>query len=247
MEQRNELLKQMKLTERQKKGDVQHLLSRSFSRKSIPTFAPLSPPGEVTLAVPQFPQVPPIRVGEAVNTSQPIAEVEEEDVVSIDELSVEPRIPGGQLIDFSSPHPPTGTNDKQSPPDPIPTRHSSHTSTPSSNAGSRKASPPTRTSTPVSNGGGRRASRTSTPLSNAGSRKASPPKRERRDSDSSSDDSSPEEQSVRTPLLDGETPPIVLPVNTQPSIKRYDDMFNEREGEDEIPLGGTADSINNQP
>jgi hypothetical protein len=52
---------------------------------------------------------------------------------------------------------------------------------------------------------------------------------------------------VRTPLLEHEVPPIILPTITQPSIRRYDDMFSERVGEDEIPLGGTADSINNQP
>lgn len=257
MEQRNELLRQMKLSERQKKGDVQHLLSRSFSRKSIPAISPMSPPGEITLTVPQFPmmqtQAPPIRVG-----TQPIAE---EDAVSIGELSVEPRLPGhgseggaGVLIDLSTePQPPAIEINAQSSPsrqlphprkDSIPnTRHSSH----SSNVGSRKNSPPTRTSTPLSNGGGRKNSRTSTPPSKRGSRKTSPPKKE--NGDSSSDDSCPEEQSVRTPLLDGEAPPIILPAtNTQPSIRRYDDMFTDRVGgEDEIPLGGTADTLNNKP
>lgn len=243
MEQRNELLRQMKLTERQKKGDVQHLLSRSFSRKSIPAITPLSPPGEVTLAVPQFsfgqPQVPSSTVGGA-NAPQPIVELVEVDTVSIEELSVEPRIPGGQLIDLSTPNPPPVSGDKQSSSDPIPGRRSpSQTSTPSSKSGSQKASPP------VSNGGGRRT----TPPSKTGSHKASPPRRMRKDSgSSSSDDSSPEEQSVRTPLLDdGTPPPVVLPMNTQPSIKRYDEMFNDKTGEDEIPLGGTADSFNNQP
>ena len=58
--------------------------------------------------------------------------------------------------------------------------------------------------------------------------------------------SCPEEQSVHTPLLDGE-PEVTLPVNIlQPSIKHYDDIFRDQCGDD-IPLGGTAGTLINQP
>ena len=62
MEQRNELLQKMRMTERQKRGDVQHLLARSFSTRQMSTpqghFAtPLSPPGEISIPVPQLPRV----------------------------------------------------------------------------------------------------------------------------------------------------------------------------------------------
>lgn len=55
------MLKKMRMTERQKKGDIQHLLARSFSTKqmSIPaqSVAPNSPPGEISIPVPQLPRV----------------------------------------------------------------------------------------------------------------------------------------------------------------------------------------------
>jgi potassium/chloride transporter 4/5/6 len=58
MEQRNELLKKMRMTERQKKGDVQHLLARSFSTRQMPVpLTPSSPPGEISIPVPQLPRV----------------------------------------------------------------------------------------------------------------------------------------------------------------------------------------------
>ena len=61
MEQRNEMLKKMRMTERQKKGDIQHLLARSFSTRqmSIPAqpLTPSSPPGEISIPVPQLPRV----------------------------------------------------------------------------------------------------------------------------------------------------------------------------------------------
>ena len=61
MEQRNEMLKKMRMSERQKRGDVQHLLARSFSTRqmSIPTAprTPSSPPGEISIPVPQLQSV----------------------------------------------------------------------------------------------------------------------------------------------------------------------------------------------
>lgn len=74
MEQRNEMLKQMRMTERQKKGDVQHLLARSFStRQMSTTLPPSSPPGEISIPVPRLPRVhfehPPTSVSAATTLS----------------------------------------------------------------------------------------------------------------------------------------------------------------------------------
>lgn len=195
MEQRNEMLRQMKMSDREKRGDVQHILSKSFSRKSFASI-PLSSPAEVTIPVPTLSPN-----AQATPTRVTIREVSPE-IQSIGELSVEPRVAGAaELIDLTTPSP---TTEQQ-------------------RAGPTQAGPS---------------------LSNT-----SHSKKTRRDSDSSSD-SEPEEQSVRTPLLEGGEggeAPATLPIMTQPSIKRYDDMFSERTGEDEIPLGGTADSLVNQP
>ena len=62
MEQRNELLQRMRMTERQKRGDVQHLLARSFSTKQSSVShdhlaPPPSPPREISIPVPQLPRV----------------------------------------------------------------------------------------------------------------------------------------------------------------------------------------------
>lgn len=62
MEQRNELLQKMRMSEKQKKGDVQHLLARSFSTRQVSIqqtnpLTPLSPPGEISIEVPQFPRI----------------------------------------------------------------------------------------------------------------------------------------------------------------------------------------------
>ena len=61
MEQRNEMLQRMRMTEKQKRGDVQHLLARSFSSRqmSIPAIPPTpsSPPGEISIPVPQLRRV----------------------------------------------------------------------------------------------------------------------------------------------------------------------------------------------
>ncbi len=230
MEQRNEFLKQMKLTDRQKRGDVQHLLSRSFSRKSIPTFTPLSPsspPADISIQVPQFPATTGAAPANKASSPPASPPPSQPDNISIGDLSVEPRVLGGaeggargkgELIDFSSPAPPEeGTSlqpAKRRPSGPI------------------ESSPPPRDySAPL---------RTSPTTPNHGTARV------RRDSGSLSDESCPEEQSVRTPLLEGEVT-TTLPVMNQPSIKHYDDMFAEKQGEEEIPLGGTADSLVNQP
>ena len=60
MEQRNEMLRNMRLSERQKKGDVQHLLSRSFSQRGFSNLQ--SPPADISIPVPQFPIPPTIHV-----------------------------------------------------------------------------------------------------------------------------------------------------------------------------------------
>ena len=64
--------------------------------------------------------------------------------------------------------------------------------------------------------------------------------------DGSDSDSDPEAQSVRTPLL--ELPPSAPPTQTR-SLKTYDNMFTKEQlqPEEEIPLGGTADTIVQQP
>ena len=266
MEQRNELLRQMKQTERSRRSTMQHLLVKSFSRKEIPIFTPLSPT-DISIAVPQFP-APQATVSQATPTKEAVTEG---DALSIGELSVEPRLlgvaesepheprllgvtetkPRGQhLIDLSSPQP--HDEDKTSLPrspqrrESAPTRNHPHSSSPPLRAsllshGSSKASLPSHGSSKAS-----LPSRGSTP-SKTSSRKPSPPTRVRKDSDSSSDSSCPEEQSVRTPLLDGEVPTVTLPVTTQPTIGSYDHMFTDGVAEDEIPLGGTADTINHQP
>lgn len=188
------MLHQMKLTDRQKRGDVQHLLARNFSRRnmSIP-----HDEGDITIPVPQFPptqQTSPSQ--EDLRKRKSVSPPEK--TLSIGELSVEPRVLGGQLIDLSSPHPEAEAEAEEEETDaPKPAIQPSNLPT------------------------------------------------EQKDelSDTSSE---PEEQSVRTPLLEGEAP-TTLPVNTQPSIKRYDEMFSEQIREDEIPLGATADTILNQP
>ena len=58
MEQRNDLLQKMRLTEKQKRGDVQHLLARSFSTRQMSVVRPSSdPPGEISIPVPQLPRI----------------------------------------------------------------------------------------------------------------------------------------------------------------------------------------------
>lgn len=62
MEQRNEMLKNMRMSKKQRKGDVQHLLARSFSTRQMSMqqtnpLTPMSPPGEISIPVPQFPRI----------------------------------------------------------------------------------------------------------------------------------------------------------------------------------------------
>lgn len=215
MEQRNEFLAQMKMTERQKRGDVQHLLSRSFSisHKLLPLTTPTSPPTDLSFPVPQLPTQPL-----ATHDGFPPGPT---DAISIEELSLEPRVIGaGQLIDLSTPQLQHISRDEEG----VELRPLDHA--PPSDGG---LSPPKGRSTSPK--------REATP----------PPRRARQNSDSSSDSSSPEKQSVRTPLLEGEEEvegPPTLPILTEPSIKHYDNIFAEQ---DNIPLGGTADSLNNQP
>lgn len=110
MEQRNEMLNKLRLTKRQKKGDVQHILSRSFSRKqsSFDVGTPVSPPYDITIPVPQFPriQTPPSQARKppslgSVGRSDPFAALGESETdnptsetVSIGDLSIEPRVVG---------------------------------------------------------------------------------------------------------------------------------------------------------
>jgi len=199
MEQRNQMLEQMKLSARQKRGDVQHLLGRSFSISHAPPPNIRSPSEdiqEISIPVPQIsrrhtspePETTPKR------QTSPILE---EDAISIGELSVEPRIVGGdsnnlQLIDLSSPQ-----------------------------VGNEEEEQKDKDGGVVSQGG-----------------------RKRLVSESSS--SSVEGESAHTPLLEME-PSSVLPVMSLPAITRYDVMFSERNPEEDIPLGGTADNLAQQP
>ena len=59
MEQRNEMLKKMRMSEKQKRGDVQHLLARSFSTRQMSVTSPTAsdPPGEISIPVPQLPRI----------------------------------------------------------------------------------------------------------------------------------------------------------------------------------------------
>ena len=85
MEQRNEMLKQMRLTKKQRRGDVQHLVARSFSRKQL-SLPPVDPeePGEISIAVPQLNQ---FQHGS-----------DDKDAVSIGELSVEMKTAGRMAV-----------------------------------------------------------------------------------------------------------------------------------------------------
>ena len=242
MEQRNEMLQQMRLTARQKKGEVQHLLARSFSRKNINS--PLSPPAEISFAVPQFPPSVAAHSSNAnSNSSKPHVThkapsnsltTTDKDTISIGELSTEPRVLGQELTVIAEGKPEED--------DFLNLRASSLP----------RDSPPPLLSDP-SGGDGLFNLRGSSPPPRGDGSKSSPPPREtpppprtRKDS-SSSDSSAPEEQSVRTPLLDQQegAAPTSLPVNQLPSIQRYDQMFASEE--DGIPVGGAADNLTSQP
>lgn len=235
MEQRNEMLKKMRLTNRQKKGDVQHMLSRSFSRKAIPT-TPLSPPGEIFIPVPQFSPAEsssPIKQQSSPSKSQ-------DDAISVGELSIEPRVAGSgsALVDMASLSP---TQEQ-----PLPTVS---VSAPQPLMDLDTPSPPPAT---LIVGGGDKSSSitmefgTGNNIDTQGPPIGTPPitRRPRKDSSSSSGSSCPEDQAVLSPLLEepvtSSSAPTTLPVNSQPSIKRYDDMFKAA---DQMDLGATAASI----
>ena len=233
------MLKQMRLTNRQKKGDVQHLLARSFSRK-VMTVEPTSPSQEVSIAVPQIYRSPTPPMHNPSNEER-----EKQDNVSIGELSTEPRIIGpsdnSHQLDPSSPLEIAASPDK-----PVRQRNSS------SNQSSEEIHITSR-STPSPKHSTRHKS---SPTGKSGSRESlqkPSSKQSRRDSLSSSDsDSCPEEQSVRTPLLDTPDAPgthvvTTLPTNSAPSIKRYDEMFAPKREEEEIPLGGSAENLVHKP
>lgn len=192
------MLKQMRLTTRQKKGDVQHLLARSFSRRDTLLN---SPSQELSFPVPQFQRSPsPTQTDDEKKTDQ----------VSIDELSIEPRVIGpGDGLSNGSPSK-AGTTATLSPTDVI--IDQSHLDV--------------------------RSSRHSSPAEEA-------IKKERKESlsDSDSDDS------VHTPLLETKPAPqpSTLPTNVAPGIQKYDEMFAPKQSEDEIPLGGSAENLRNQP
>ncbi len=196
MEQRNQMLEQMKLTTRQKRGDVQHLLGRSFSVSHALPSSPRSVQ-DISIPVPAAFSQSPLRQPGSSSKSDREAPINEE-TISVGELSVEPRVVGGesgnvQLIDLSSPYPGKDTLQAKSHDD---------------------------------NDGG----------------VASVARRPRQDSESSS---SSGEESAHTPLLETEGSSI-LPVMSQPAISRYDNMFTDRT-EEEIPLGGAADNLQQQP
>ena len=92
------MLHQMKMTDRQKRGDVQHLLARSFSVKNLPSSPLHSPtggglPGEIFIPVPQLLRQSSSSKGQGVSLPT-LQEKAEEDIVSIGELSVEPGVAG---------------------------------------------------------------------------------------------------------------------------------------------------------
>ena len=92
------MLHQMKMTDRQKRRDVQHLLARSFSVKNLPSSPLHSPtggglPGEIFIPVPQLPRQSSSSKGQGVSLPT-LQETAEEDIVSIGELSVEPGVAG---------------------------------------------------------------------------------------------------------------------------------------------------------
>ena len=225
MEQRNDMLKQMRLTNRQKKGDIQHLLARSFSRKAI-SMDTVSPTKDISFSVPQLYHSP----------TQPAQEETKMDQVSIGELSIEPRLIGdGALFDRKhSPPPYEAAQGVTTPPQGVTTSPQGVTTPPPE---SEKV-PSVQFAVDMQ--------------PSSSSRHSSPPaeevtKKERKDSLSDSDSDS--EKSVHTPLLETKpnVPASTLPTNSAPGIQKYDEMFAPKAMEaEEIPLGGSADNLLNQ-
>ena len=191
MEQRNEMLKQMRLTQRERRGEVQHIVSRSFSRRRMASVG--SPPRDISIPVPQSQPVrPPARSHSNPGPTLASDVTQPPDTISVGELSVEPRVIGLPQVSVTSPE--REGRDEPAAEEDIP---------------------------PVVS-------------------------RQRRDSSSSSDSSCPEALSVRTPLLDEQLGAVSPPIIPRPtSLKRYDEIF--RGSEEEIPLGGTADTLISQP
>ena len=100
------MLRNMRLSERQKRGDVQHLLSRSFSQRGFGGLS--SPPADISIPVPQFPS--PRTIHEEDAPASP-SSLKEKDSVSISELSIEPRVAGSYATALNSP-PPADSGDK---------------------------------------------------------------------------------------------------------------------------------------
>lgn len=191
MEQRNEMLKQMRLTRRERRGEVQQLISRSFSRRHMSAD---SPPREISVPVPQAQSLEQ-RSHSSPGVQAVLDVTKLSDTVSVGDLSVEPRVAGVPRVHLDS----SGTE-----------------------------------------GGDMTTEEVLTPFPSAISQ-------ERRDSVSSSDSSCPEEQSVRTPLLEEQLGTVKPPIIPRPStLHRYDEMFRGG-SEEEIPLGGTADTLVTQP
>ena len=99
MEQRNEMLKQMRLTKRQKRGEVQHLIARSFSRRAIDhLLPPSSPPGEISIPVPILHPTHTDTKPRSPSPSPNPDKKEGVDTISIGDLSLEPRAAGAAVV-----------------------------------------------------------------------------------------------------------------------------------------------------
>lgn len=99
MEQRNEMLKQMRLTKRQKRGEVQHLIARSFSRRAIDhLLPPSSPPGEISIPVPILHPTHTDTKPRSPSPSPNPDQKEGVDTISIGDLSLEPRAAGAAVV-----------------------------------------------------------------------------------------------------------------------------------------------------
>ena len=99
MEQRNEMLKQMRLTKRQKRGEVQHLIARSFSKRVI-DLPPSSPPGEISIPVPILHPSHSDSKARSPSPSPNPGQKVGVDVISIGDLSLEPRAVGTTVVSF---------------------------------------------------------------------------------------------------------------------------------------------------
>ncbi len=224
MEQRNDMLKQMRLTNRQKKGDVQHLLARSFSRKAI-SMDTMSPCKDITMSVPQLYH----------SSSPPVQEETKIDQVSIGDLSIEPRLIGTSVDDDST------LVDRGSP---LPYGAAQGVTT--SPLGVTLS--PQGVTTPPQ---GEKLSTVQFAVDIHPSPLSEVTKKEHKDSLSDSDSDSDSDKSVHTPLLETKSSvsASTLPTNSA-GIQKYDEMFGAKamEDEGEVPLvGSSAEDLLNQP